>query len=392
LERDVKDKNKTKRQLIQELEALCQQIVELRRTEKALQREMERAQGYLDIAGVMLIVIDTEGKVTLINRRACEMLGYGEEEVIGKSALDTFVPQEDRDRIRETIMRVFRGDIASPTYIDNVSVLPKGGEQRIIAWHVTPLKNEVGEITSALGLGEDVTERERAQQQLEDSRELLRNLTEHLQSTREEEKKRIAREIHDDLGHALAILRMDLSWLRKRLSEDQGILLDKVDSMSDSIAVAIQKVKTICAGLRPGLLDDIGLTAAIEWQAGEVQQLTGIKCKVTSNPTEMILDRDRSTVIFRSFQQLLTNVVDHAKATKVDITVTQTSDNITLEVRDNGTGITQKQVSDPKSFGLIGIRERLRFLGGELTISAIGGKGTIAKVTIPLTKRRYFKP
>lgn len=336
-------------------------------------------------------VVDTGQKVIFMNKMAIDTLGYKEEEVVGKTAFDVFIPEESRADTKETIIRVLNGETVSPVYA-NIPIITRGGERRTIAWHLVAVRSREGKIIGALGSGSDVTERTRSQHQLEESRELLRNLTEHLQSTREEEKKRISREIHDDLGHALAILRMDLAWLKKRLPENRGALLHKVDSMSNSIAVAIQKVKAISAGLRPGLLDDIGLTAAVEWQAEEVEKLTGIRCKVTSNPTEMILDRDRSTVIFRSFQQLLTNVIDHAQATRVEIKITQTSDNIMLEVQDNGIGITEEQINNPKSFGLVGIRERLRFLGGELEIAATNGKGTIAKVAIPLTKRRYYQP
>jgi PAS domain S-box-containing protein len=349
------------------------------------------AHEFLDLAGVLLGVIDTNQKITFINRMATEISGYQKEEIVGKNAFDMFIPEEVRDDVKVTIMKVLNGEAISPVYAD-IPIVNKTGEKRNIAWHLVAVKNKEGEIIGALGSGSDVTERKKSQHRLEESRELLRNLTEHLQSTREEEKKRISREIHDDLGHALAILRMDLAWLKKRLPENQEALLSKVDSMSNSIAVAIQKVKAISAGLRPGLLDDIGLTAAVEWQAEEVQKLTGIRCRVTSNPTEMILDRDRSTVIFRSFQQLLSNVIYHSKATKVQITISQTSDNITLEVKDNGIGITKEQISNPKSFGLIGIRERLRFLSGELKVAAVDGTGTIAKVIIPLTKRRYYQP
>ena len=339
---------------------------------------------------VLAGVIDTAQKITFANKIATEVLGYRKEEIIGKNVFDIFIPEDVSDEIKETIMKVLNGEAISPIYAD-IPIITKTGERRIIAWHLVAVKNKEGEIIDVLGSGSDVTERKRSQHRLEESRELLRNLTEHLQSTREEEKKRISREIHDDLGHALAILRMDLAWLKKRLPENQEALLSKVDSMSNSIAVAIQKVKAISAGLRPGLLDDIGLTAAVEWEAEEVQKLTGIKCKVISNPTEMILDRDRSTVIFRSFQQLLSNVIYHSKATKVQITISQTSENITLEVKDNGIGITDEQISNPKSFGLIGIRERLRFLSGELQVATVDGTGTVAKVIIPLTKRRYYK-
>jgi len=387
----VNDKNRTKKQLIEELEALRDRVAELTCSQEEMQQELEKVREYIDSAGIILGVIDTEYRIVFVNRKSSEILGYEAEDMIGKPIFDAFIPEEDRNRVRRTITRLLKGDTTSPTYHD-IPILTKSGERRMIAWHLTALRNEAGEVTGVLSSGKDFTQKDKDQQQLEESRELLRNLTEHLQSTREAEKIRISREIHDDLGHTLAILRMDLSWLKKRLPQDEPTLLDKVDSISGSVALAIQKVKAISAGLRPGLLDDLGLAAAIEWQADEVQNLSGIKCKFTSNPTEIILDRDRSTVIFRSFQQLLSNVVAHARATQVEVRLTQTSDSVSLEVRDNGIGIRQEQIHNPKSFGIIGIQERLYFLGGELEICGTYGKGTKARVTIPLTKRRYYEP
>lgn len=198
----------------------------------------------------------------------------------------------------------------------------------------------------------------------------------------------IAREIHDELGQALTALNMDLFWLNNKLPEDQRYLREKVKSMSELVDGTIKTVQRISAELRPGLLDDLGLAAAIEWQAREFQNRSGIKCKVTLHPEDIILSQDISVTIFRIFQEALTNAVRHADATWVKASLSEKSDKIELEVRDNGKGITEEQINNPKSFGLIGIRERAHLLGGEVKISGIRDKGTTIIVSIPLNKGR----
>jgi signal transduction histidine kinase len=138
--------------------------------------------------------------------------------------------------------------------------------------------------------------------------------------------------------------------------------------------------------LRPGLLDDLGLSAAIEWQADEFENRTGIKCNVEVDPEEIVLGRDRSTAIFRIFQESLTNIARHANASIVNVTVKEKPDTLELKVRDNGQGVTEEEISDPKSFGLIGMRERVHSLGGYLSISGTPNEGTTIMVSIPLNK------
>ena len=198
----------------------------------------------------------------------------------------------------------------------------------------------------------------------------------------------IAREIHDELGEGLTVLKLDLSWLRKRLPDDQFSLRAKADSMSQLIDRTIQTVKKISTNLRPGLLDDLGLAAAIEWQAEDFQKRTGIKCKVKIDPVDINFDRDRNTAIFRICQETLTNVARHAHATEVNVSLRQRDSQIELNVRDNGRGITEEELTNSKSFGLIGIRERVKIFGGKNIMKGIPGKGTTLTVRIPVRDMR----
>jgi len=230
----------------------------------------------------------------------------------------------------------------------------------------------------------DITDRKQAEEQLKTSLEQLRQLSLHMESVREEERTNIAREIHDELGQILTSLKIDLSWLTKRLSKKQESLIEKTKYMYELIDVAVQTVKRISTELRPGALDDLGISAAIEWQAREFERRTEIKVQFNAVPGDFVLDRDLSTSIFRIFQEALTNVVRHAGATRVRVNLRKGKDGILLRISDDGKGIKPRQITDPKAFGLIGMRERARFWGGEVKISGTPGKGTMVAVSIPL--------
>ena len=249
--------------------------------------------------------------------------------------------------------------------------------------------DELNELASAIDqmaerLEQRQAERDRAEREIKNSREQLRNLSAHLQSVREEERTRMAREIHDELGQSLTALKMDVSWLNRRFREEEAAFQNKLAAMEEVIDRTIQTVQKLSGELRPGILDDLGLAAAIEWQAQEFQDRTGIECEVSLSPEEIILDRDQSTTMFRIFQETLTNVIRHAGATKVEVKLEEHKGGIVLEVTDNGRGITESEISDPKSFGLIGMRERVDFIGGEVTVAGFPNKGTRIKVILPL--------
>lgn len=245
---------------------------------------------------------------------------------------------------------------------------------------------EDGIITGYQGTIRDVSEYKRAEEALTKSCEQLRALSAYLQSAREQERTSIAREIHDDLGQSLTALKMDLSWMRKRVSKNQQSLIDKMQSMSELVDMTIGTVKRIITDLRPGLLDDLGLEAAIEWQVEEFEKRTGIKCEARLDIEERILDPERSTAIFRILQGTLTNVLRHSKATEVKISLTERDGQVVLVTSDDGKGITKKQISNPRSFGLMGIRERAHVFGGDMEIVGARGKGTTVTVSIPIER------
>ena len=253
---------------------------------------------------------------------------------------------------------------------------------------------ELGELKQAFdNMAETLQTRQadakRAEEELRGSREQLRRLAAHLQSVREKERTRIAREIHDGLGQALTGLKMDLSWLARKWDERHDLLSqislrEKTKSMLDVVDSIIQTVRTISTELRPGVLDYLGLAAAIEWQVHEFQKRTATQCQLSLPTEEILMDGTCSTAMFRIFQETLTNIARHAHSTKVKINLEEKDDSAILEVADNGRGIRQSNLSDPKSLGLLGMRERALLLGGEVSIRRNDGEGTTVIVRIPL--------
>ena len=237
----------------------------------------------------------------------------------------------------------------------------------------------------ATALEQRQAERRQAEMELKRSQELFRNLSAHLQVVREEERTRIARRIHDDMGQALTALKIDLSWLSKRLADDGDSIREKLQSMVVLINETIETVHNVSEDLRPGLLDVFGLSAAIEWQAEEFQKRTGMACRTNLPPNEFDISKEKSTNLFRIVQESLTNVIRHANAANVEINLTSKEGRLLLEVVDNGKGITAEAITNPKSFGLIGIKERVHSLGGEVDIIGTPDEGTRISVKMPIS-------
>jgi signal transduction histidine kinase len=294
----------------------------------------------------------------------------------------------ERERSRSTPIIFLTGAY------EDLSSISRGYEAGAVDYMVKPIVPDVLKFKISIfvdlfnknvELTREIAERRRAEEHLRNSEENLRALAARLHSVREEEWTRIAREIHDELGQALTGLKMDLTWVAKKLLPDQKTLTAKTRSMFDLIDGTIQSVRKIATRLRPEVLDELGLAPAVEWQAREFQKRSGIRCKVAlAADASAAFDRERSTAAFRIFQELLTNVARHADATRVDISMRLESGALVLQVEDNGVGIDESAMSSPKSLGLLGMRERVLPFGGEVEITGAKGQGTRVRVSIPL--------
>jgi len=236
-------------------------------------------------------------------------------------------------------------------------------------------------------LTDEITERKRVVEELKKSREQFRDLAAHLQSVREEERSQMAREVHDGLGQSLTALKMDLSWLGKKMPGDQDPLQKKINFMSGHVDETLKMVRHIATELRPGVLDDLGIVAAIEWQLHEFQDRSGIACKFSSQVETIPLGKGQSTAVFRILQETLTNVARHAEASQVEVSLEEKIGDVVLQVSDDGRGMEESDVRNSKSLGLLGMRERAFLFGGEVRIEGRPGEGTTVTVRIPLGEK-----
>jgi signal transduction histidine kinase len=236
-----------------------------------------------------------------------------------------------------------------------------------------------------LVINSDITERKRGEESLVLQKEQLRALAERLQWVREEDRKRVARDLHDQIGQILTAIKMDMTWMIRHLPESEGEVLARLTESIQLINDGVKSVRTICSGLRPGVLDDLGLAAAIEWQASEFAARNGIRCEVSVPAVDLHLDGDRATAAFRIFQECLTNVIRHAQAESVRVSLCQEEENILLVVEDDGIGFCESDLLNSLgSLGLLGMKERAQFCGGDVQISSLPGHGTTVAVRVPV--------
>lgn len=355
-------------------------ITERKRAEETLRESEEKYSQLFSTIPDAGMIFDADTKSFIdVNESALSFYGYSREEFLNLRQPDITA---EKEASASSIRLLQSGELS------NIPLrYHKKKDGTIFPVEISASTFHIGGRNVICGLVRDISERKRVEEELTKSSKQLRHLSTYLQSVIEVERTNIAREVHDDLGQALTALKMDLHWLANRLPRDQQLLLNKTKSMSTLIDLTVQSVQRISSELRPGLLDDLGLSAAIEWQADEFENRTGIKCKVEVDPEEIVLDRDRSTAIFRIFQESLTNIARHANATMVYVSLKEESHTVGIKVSDNGEGITKKKISDPTSFGLIGMRERVHPFGGYLSITGTPKKGTTVTVRIPLDKR-----
>ncbi|MBL0153980.1 MAG: PAS domain S-box protein [Chitinophagaceae bacterium] len=314
-----------------------------------------------------------------------KVTGYTPLEILQMSPTEFFKGAE-REYILEKIKLVFETGSADA----EVLFYAKNGTAR--PYYFKASRSIYEGKPCLLGTGIDITDRKAAESKLEESYRDIRKLTAHLQHIREEERSHIAREIHDELGQQLTVLKMDISWLNKRLGEDaETAVKKKMKELLDMLDGTVKTVRRISSELRPSMLDDLGLVATMEWQMGEFQKRTGIKTKMRATETDLHLSADNSTGLFRIFQESLTNVARHAGASEVVIILEMEDNFVELSIRDNGVGFEVQQAGNKKTLGILGMRERAHLMGGDYDLHSIPGEGTLVKVRLPAGNNKKNK-
>ncbi|PYU16629.1 MAG: hypothetical protein DMG37_01925 [Acidobacteria bacterium] len=400
------------------LGVVFENVTDQRRSERALRESEERFR--LLVQGVQeygIFHLDPSGNVVSWNAGAARLMGYRAEEIVGKH-ISVFYPKDDVEngmpesnlaeasRAGQAEEEGWRIRKDGSRFWANVLLTALRGGQRGYAQltrDMTERREREEALTRAKELLElrveqraavltrvneelrvEIAERRHAEEQFKETLDQLRALAARLQSVREEERASIAREIHDELGQACTAMKMDLALIGHKITRRQTQLRAKIESSMRLVDDMIVTLRRIASDLRPRTLDDLGLAAALEWQGQEFEKRTGIKCHLVLPQEPLNLDPERSTAIFRIFQESLTNVTRHAQATGVEATLEIVEDQLIFRVHDNGKGFDPEEAKAKKSLGLVGMQERALLLQGEVRIEGIPGSGTTMILRIPL--------
>ena len=329
-----------------------------------------------------IISIDNEGRIVVFNPAAQNMFGYSAEEVIGEP-LDLLLPDRFRAVHERNVAAFGQSGVITRAKKAHMEIVGLRADGKEIPLESTITQVTIGGRTQFTAILRDISERRRAEIELQESNRQLRELASSLQAVREQERLAIARELHDELGQRLLRQRMDLDWLDGRLKNVAPALREKIAEMKYFTNATVGAVRRVTTRLRPPLLDDLGLAAAAQFQLDEFSGQNGIEVESSIAIEGIELD-DRATInVFRILQESLTNVARHSQATRIRVQLIKMEGALMLEVSDNGCG-TEMRNKPSLGHGLVGSRERAILLGGHMEIASAPGKGFTLRVTIPL--------
>jgi len=373
------------------LEGSIIDVTERKRAEEALKESEERYKQLFENAPAGIYEVDlTTGRILSVNEVICKYTGYTRDELLAINALDLLT--EESQKIFIERMAAYAAGKPVPSTLEYQARSKSGRE----FWMSLNAKYfyKAGVPVRAAVVVYDITNRKQAEEELNTSRLQLRALAVRLQKIREEERVMIAREIHDEMGGGLTGLKMDLSWLLRKMGDadpfgERVALMDKIHTSNALIDQMIHVVRRISTDLRPSVLDDLGLIAALEWQLSEFTSRTEIQHEFIKTFDYVYLEEGTAVAVFRIFQEALTNIVRHFRATKVVIVLLEGErslfgdESLVLEIRDNGRGITEEEILNKDSLGLLGMKERVQAFGGEFSIYGEPGGGTALILKIP---------
>jgi PAS domain S-box-containing protein len=359
-----------------------QDVTRQKEAEAALKQAEDRIRLVIDTIPTMAWSVRPDGVVDFVNRRWLDYTGLTLEEEIKKPTAS--VHPEDLPRVVENWLA---SKAAGKLSEDEMRLRRADGQYRWFLIRTAPLRDEHGNIVKWFGSSSDIEDRKEAEEALRRSKQQLRALGRRVESLQEEDRKRIAREIHDDLGAKLTALKMDLQWLERKLGEPDkranNALLDRAVAATELANEAILTVQRLARELRPDVLDKLGLAAAFQFAGRELGERTGIVCTIQVPAEELSATAEQATALYRILQECLTNIVRHSRATRTDVQLSGDDRHLFMRVQDNGRGIEPAVIGDPQSLGLLGMRERVLLLGGEVSVKRAPEGGTVVAVLLP---------
>ena len=354
-----------------------------RKAEQGIVESERRYHTLAEVSPVGIFHTDAAGSTTYVNPRWCQISGITYEKAMGNGWFEAVHP-DDRDMLRRNWEEATRHQQVSVS--EYRFVRPNGSTAWVIGQAI-PERDADGAIVGYVGTTTDITDRKLAEKEMEESSQKLRQLTTHLLNIREEERKRIGREIHDELGQQLTAIKMDISWIAKKTDPSQEAFKTKLQNVIALLDGGNQSIRRILNELRPVILDDYGLLEALRWQAQQFTANTHIPVAMTASESDMKIPEEISTCIFRVFQEALTNITRYAKATQVKVSLDIDSDSVLMNIEDNGLGFDTELTKTKKSFGILGMKERVASLNGRFDLSSVPGNGTRISIHIPITQK-----
>jgi PAS domain S-box-containing protein len=353
-------------------------LTDFRTTEKLLQESLSNWYSLVQNAPDTILTVDALGGITFVNK---PLWGYSTSALVGTNILD-YIPESERRRVMRCLERSFRHNTQMGCEVTGI-----GGNYNKWFSISFGLRHPSFSVTRGLHTStmtlmiHEISAHKQAEETLRNSGEQLRDVAARVEAAREEERARVAREIHDELGQALTALKLDLSWVRSKTRMSK--MRQRMESMIGQVDETIERVRRIASELRPAVLDDLGLVAAIEWQVAQFRKRTNIRTRIVSNTDGLSLPPEASSTVFRVVQEALTNIIRHAKATTVRVTLDYKPYVLEISIVDNGIGFKRSAQRDLKSLGIVGMKERVTRLGGQFNIFSEPGKGTRLDILIP---------
>jgi PAS domain S-box-containing protein len=359
--------------------AFIRDITDLKKAAQEIVKARELADRLIDSLPGVFYFYDSNRKFIRWNKLFETVTGYSGQEIENMHPLQFFT-EEEKDYMDKSIEAVFTDGIS-----DAQAMLVAKSGHRIPYYFKAVLLNYDGK-ACLLGTGIDITERIKAEEKLQESLQEIRQLTDYIQNIREEERSHMAREIHDELGQQLTVLKMDVSWLNKRIGHSDDPIRQKLKSLTEMLDGTVKTVRRISAELRPSLLDDLGLIAAIDWHLKEFEKRSGVETEFEEPSLDLAVPDTVKTGLYRIFQESLTNVARHADSHKVKVSLHQDNQHLVLSIADDGIGFEKQTTKDKRTWGILGMKERTEMMGGTYEISSQPGKGTVVIVSVPVTE------